>query len=276
MPQQTTGNDALAGRIGGAVTVQRVFKSFRTRAGETAALEAVNLTVAPGEFVCLFGPSGCGKSTLLNVVAGFIGADSGTILADGIPVTGPRADLCMLFQSASLFPWLTVLDNVLFGPKARGLLAPSTRDQAMQLLHDVGLQGFERHFPHQLSGGMRHRAAFARALINNPAVLLMDEPFGALDAITRAQMQEFLLELWQRARMTVLFVTHDVEEATLLADRVCIMSPRPGRIIKDVRVSLRRPRSYADTETQAFIVLRRSIRQVVEAAIPSVAAGPGL
>jgi NitT/TauT family transport system ATP-binding protein len=247
------------------LSFRSVTKTFQA-ATETAnrVLDEVDLEVDDGEFVCLLGPSGCGKTTLLNIAAGFLSPDSGTVNVGGRRVSGPGPDRCVLFQSPTLFPWLTTKDNVLFGPRARRVPTHNPRPRASELLAAVGLGEFEEHYPHQLSGGMRHRAAFARALINDPTILLMDEPFGALDAITRAGMQEFLLDLWQRTRMTVLFVTHDVEEATLLADRVCVMSTGPGRIVEIVSVGLPRPRNYDMTESAEFVALKRRIRQLVE------------
>lgn len=246
---------------GAAVDIQAITKIFRRQGEPTLALDTVDLAIKPAEFVCLLGPSGCGKSTLLNVVAGFLRPDAGAILVDGDPVSGPGADRCMLFQSPTLFPWLTARDNVLFGPRAQRTLSGRAVRRADELLDIVGLRGFEDHYPHQLSGGMRHRAAFARALINQPPILLMDEPFAALDAITRASMQVFLLGLWEQLKMTILFVTHDVEEATLLADRVCVMSPRPGRIMTITDITLPRPRTQETMDTSEFIALRRRLRQ---------------
>jgi NitT/TauT family transport system ATP-binding protein len=247
-----------------SLEVVQVSKSFRRQGQVTPALEGIDLAVTPGEFVALLGPSGCGKSTLLHIIAGFIAPDSGSVRMDGSPVGRPHADRCMLFQSPTLFPWLTVRQNVLFGPRARGLSMNEARQRADDLIRLVGLDGFGQHFPHQLSGGMRHRAALARALINRPRVLLMDEPFAALDAITREAMQAFLLELWQRERTTILFVTHDVEEATLLADRVCVMSARPGRIAAVKPVGLPRPRSKSIRDEPDFVALRRALRGELE------------
>lgn len=244
-----------------AISVANVSKVFRRNGQATSALHDIRLSVAAGEFVCLLGPSGCGKSTLLHLVAGFMTPDEGEIAAYGQPVTGPGADRCMLFQSPTLFPWMTSRDNVLFGPRSRGLNNEETRSRADALLATVGLADFKDHYPHQLSGGMRHRAALARALINRPRILLMDEPFAALDAITREQMQNFLLELWRHEEMTVLFVTHDVEEAALLSDRVCVMSPRPGRIVEIVEIGLKRPRDEALRDTSEFVALRRGLRE---------------
>jgi NitT/TauT family transport system ATP-binding protein len=247
------------------VRLTDVHKSFTARRRVTrAALEGVTLDIGAGEFLCLLGPSGCGKSTLLNILAGFTSADSGEVLVDGRPVGGPGHDRGVLFQTPMLFPWLTTWQNVLFGPKARGVLTPAVRSEAEELLDTVGLGEFRDAYPHELSGGMRHRAAFARVLINHPGVLLMDEPFGALDAITRATMQRFLLDLWQRHRTTIVFVTHDVEEATLLGDRVCVLSGRPGRTRAVIDIDLRRPRSYDDTETLEFVSAKRAIREILE------------
>ncbi|MBO2453820.1 ABC transporter ATP-binding protein [Actinomadura barringtoniae] len=251
-----------------AVRLRDVRKTFsRRKAGRKAgrtALDGVSLDVRPGEFLCLLGPSGCGKSTLLNILAGFITADSGEVLVGGRPVTAPGHDRGVLFQTPNLFPWLTTWQNVLYGPKARGDLTPAVRDEAAELLETVGLADARDAYPHELSGGMRHRAAFARVLINHPGVLLMDEPFGALDAITRAGMQRFLLELWQRRRTTIVFVTHDVEEATLLGDRVCVLSAPPGGTKEVLDIDLPRPRSYDDTETLAFVQAKRRIREALE------------
>jgi len=254
-----------------ALELRGVSKRFARRGAVTPALEATDLAVRNGEFVALVGPSGCGKSTLLNLAAGFLVPDSGEITANGQPIVGPAADRCVLFQSPTLFPWLTARDNVLFGPRARGQDRREATGEAEHLLQAVGLSGFADHYPHQLSGGMRHRVALARALINRPHILLMDEPFASLDAITRASMQAFLLDLWQRERMTILFVTHDVEEATLLADRVCIMSRTPGRITDVVEIALPRPRDYATTETPEFVLVRKRVRGLLVNAMAEAA-----
>ena len=250
---------------GGAalVIVQGVGKVFRRHGRTIKALADVNLSVHEGEFVCLLGPSGCGKSTLLNIVAGTLPYDEGSVVVDGKVVTGPGADRGMLFQSPMLFSWLNTRDNVLFGPRARhrrDVPQSELRRQAEVMIATVGLAGFEDAYPHELSGGMRHRAAFARALINHPAVLLMDEPFGALDSLTRSSMHEFLLELWATHKMTIIFVTHDIEEAVLLGDRVCIMGHRPASIVQEIAVPLGRPRGYEDLETETFLTTKRSVR----------------
>jgi len=249
---------------GGHVVVSGVTKTFRRARQSRLVLEKIDLELEAGEFVCLLGPSGCGKSTLLNIIAGFQRADQGKVMVGGRLVTKPGADRCVMFQKPTLFPWMTVLDNVLFGPRAQRKRTKEARAKALDLLLAFGLSGFERHYPHQLSGGMQHRVAVARALMNQPSLLLMDEPFAALDAITRARMQEFLLDLWERERMTVLFVTHDLEEAILLADRVCVMSPRPGTIHHQAEVRLTRPRSQATVESLEFLELRRAIRSTIK------------
>ncbi|MCU1693486.1 MAG: transporter related protein [Frankiales bacterium] len=249
-----------------AVQLEGVRKQFpgTRRSPGRVALDGFDLTVREGEFLCLLGPSGCGKSTLLDLLAGFSTPDGGAVLVDGSPVTGPGPDRGVLFQTPMLFPWLTALDNVLYGPRARGELDPGTRAHALELLHTVGLGDAVGAYPHELSGGMRHRVAFARVLVNRPRLLLMDEPFGALDAITRVALQRFLLELWQRDRTTIVFVTHDVEEAVLLGDRVCVMSGSPGRTRALIDVDLPRPRTIDDTETLAFVQLKRQVRQALE------------
>jgi len=248
------------------VDLTNVSKSFAHKRGATEILRSVSLTVKDGEFVSLVGRSGCGKTTLLRIMGGFVLPDSGSVLVDGTPVHAPGSDRGMLFQHPMLFPWLTVLDNTLFGPRATGSFSGNIRDRALELLQIVGLAGFELHYPKQLSGGMMHRAAFARAMLANPKILLMDEPFGALDALTRAGMQQFLLDLWERQHFTVILVTHDVEEAVLLSDRVAIMASGPGEIVETIGIPLPRPRTYEMSETAAFVDLKRRVRQTVERA----------
>jgi NitT/TauT family transport system ATP-binding protein len=230
------------------------------------ALARVGLRVRAGELVCLLGPSGCGKSTLLRIIAGALPADEGIVTVGGRPVTGPSADRGMLFQTPMLFGWLTTRNNVLFGPRAQRAAGrherddPELEDEATALLQRVGLEGFGEAFPHELSGGMQHRAAFARALASRPSVLLMDEPFGALDAITRERMHEFLLDIWDQHRTTIIFVTHDIEEAILLGDRVAVMGGRPPGIREVIDIPLGRPRHALDTDTEVFLNARRRIR----------------
>jgi ABC-type nitrate/sulfonate/bicarbonate transport system ATPase subunit len=246
------------------VGVRKGFPGRTRRAPARVALDGFDLTVRAGEFLCLLGPSGCGKSTLLSMLAGFTRPDDGTVLVDGDAVTGPGPDRGVLFQTPMLFPWLTTRDNVLYGPRARHQLDAACRQRVDVLLATVGLADSADAYPHQLSGGMRHRAAFARVLVNRPRLLLMDEPFGALDAITRVAMQRFLLELWERDRITIVFVTHDVEEAALLGDRVCVMTGSPGRTRALIDIDLPRPRRLEDTETLEFVRLKRRIRQALE------------
>lgn len=235
------------------------------RGGQVVAVDSLSLTVYDREFVCIVGPSGCGKSTLLRVVAGLVRPSAGEIRLDGVPVTSPGADRGMVFQSYTLFPWLTVQGNIEFGPRLRRMDHESCAGTARRYIDLVGLSGFEHAYPKELSGGMQQRAAIARALANDPEILLMDEPFGALDAQTRTVMQELLLGVWQQTQKTVLFVTHDIEEAILLGDRVYVMSARPGRIKEEVRVTLPRPRTIDVADSESFIRLRRrlldSIRQ---------------
>ncbi|MCK8783032.1 ABC transporter ATP-binding protein [Roseomonas sp. NAR14] len=244
------------------LAVEAVTRTFpaRGRAGPTLALQPTTLSVAPGEFVAILGPSGCGKSTLLRIVAGLDRPTAGSVTLAGRPVTGPGPERGMVFQSYTLFPWLTVEQNIRFGPRERGLPEAAQREIAARLIARVGLRGFEGHWPRQLSGGMQQRTALARALANDPAILLLDEPFGALDHQTRELMQELLLEVWAAdaagARKTVLFVTHDIDEAVFLASRVLVMSARPGRVKADLPVPLPYPRDWTVKTTSAFGALK--------------------
>jgi NitT/TauT family transport system ATP-binding protein len=220
------------------VTLAGVRKTF----GAVTALDGIDLAVAEGEFACLLGPSGCGKSTLLNILAGFEPASGGEARVRGEPVGRPGPDRAVVFQEAALFPWASVLDNVTFGPRMAGRPRREVEDQARHLLALVGLSGFEAHLPDQLSGGMKQRVGIARALILKPKLFLMDEPFGALDAQTRMQMQELLTRVWQEHGGTVLFITHDIDEAIFLADTVYVMTARPGRLRSRTVIDLPRPR----------------------------------
>jgi len=248
------------------VSVRGVSKRFagRGRRQTRTALDGFDLEVREGEFLCLLGPSGCGKSTLLDMLAGFSRPDAGQLTVDGSPVVGPGPERGVLFQTPHLFPWLTTRDNVLYGPRARHQVDAEVRRRADELLATVGLEGAADAYPHELSGGMRHRAAFARVLINRPRLLLMDEPFGALDAITRVAMQRFLLHLWERDRITIVFVTHDVEEAVLLGDRICVMTGSPGRLRATFEVDLPRPRELDVVDTLEFVRLKRQVREALE------------
>ena len=233
----------------------------KTFGGKTLvrALADVDLEVGEGEFVALLGPSGCGKSTLLNLLAGFEPLSDGVLRFDGQEITRPGPDRGVVFQEASLLPWLTVWENVVFGPKVQGVARSIYEPRARQILEVVGLEAFHDTLPVQLSGGMRQRVGIARVLVMEPRALLMDEPFGALDAQTRLSMQQLLLDLWQKLKTTVLFVTHDIDEAILLADRVCVMSARPGRIIRDIPITLRRPRSIDTLTTSEFVGFKAQI-----------------
>ena len=231
----------------GFLTVEGVSHHFPGVHGgpPTQALSHTDLTVDDNDFITILGPSGCGKSTLLRIVAGLEKPTTGRVLLDGLPVAGPGPDRGMVFQSYTLFPWLTVEENILFGSRA-------TPERAEELIARVGLRGFERHYPKMLSGGMQQRTALARALANDPKILLLDEPFGALDNQTRALMQELLLGIWEADRKTVLFVTHDIDEAIFMANRVAVLSARPGRIKADVRIDLPHPRHYTMKTTPEF------------------------
>ncbi|MET0314304.1 MAG: ABC transporter ATP-binding protein [Hansschlegelia sp.] len=238
-----------------------VAKRFEDRGGRaTSALEDFSLTVDEGEFVCLLGPSGCGKSSVLDLLAGFELPTEGRVAIAGEPVGRPGPDRGVVFQDASLFPWLSVIDNITFAPRLAGAPASLYEERASRLIDVMGLKGFEGHAPYQLSGGMRQRVAIARAWISEPRLLLMDEPFGALDAQTRLDMQELLLAARDATGSTVLFVTHDIEEALFLADRVAVMTRRPGRIELDIRVPYGRPRNYeALLAEPSFAEIKRDI-----------------
>ncbi len=250
---------------GTAIRVENVSKTFSTRGGAVEALQPVTLDIAPGEFVCLVGPSGCGKSTLLSLIAGLEEPSSGTIFASGRAVSGPGIDRVLLFQEAALFPWLDVQHNVEFGLRQLGKPAAERAALARRYIEMVHLKGFEKSYAHQLSGGMRQRAAIARALAIDPEVLLMDEPFGALDALTRDTLQAELESIWAATRKTVLFVTHNVREAVALGDRVLVFSPRPGKIVREFRVNLPRPRAMEDHD---LVDLSAEILATLKAAGP--------
>ena len=232
--------------------VTKEFLADRASTQTTLALDDVSLTIREHEFVTVIGPSGCGKTTLLRIVAGLIPYDAGEVLVKGKKVTGPGPDRAVVFQSFALLPWATVLENVAFGLETRGVPKRDREEQARILIKTVGLAGFENRLPRHLSGGMQQRVGLARALAVNPDILLMDEPFGAIDEQTRRIMQEELLRIWGYRRKTVIFVTHSMEEAVFLADRVVLMSPRPGRIHEIIDVPLPRPRGRETERNQAF------------------------
>jgi NitT/TauT family transport system ATP-binding protein len=241
------------------VEIKNVTKQFVDRRRTVQALEGANLALADNEFVSLVGTSGCGKSTLLSIVAGLQDPTSGEVLVDGQPVDGPGRDRGVVFQTYTLFPWLTARENVEFALREEPLSRAERRKQAMENLELVGLQTFADAYPSQLSGGMKQRVAIARALSYRPAILLMDEPFGALDALTRQLMQELLTNVWERHRLTVLFVTHDVEEAVYVSDRVAVMTNRPGRIKTEIAVQLPRPRSYDMVSSPEFAAIEGEV-----------------
>lgn len=244
----------------GHINVDSVTLQFKTkRAGLVTALDNLNLEVPENQFAVIVGPSGCGKSSLLYLIAGLNPVTGGQCELDGEVITGPGPKRGMVFQDYSLFPWLTVRSNVEFGPSLSGASKKQRAELAAHYINAVGLNGFEDAFPSQLSGGMQQRVAIARALANDPEILLMDEPFGALDSQTRTIMQELLLNIWERERKTVLFVTHDIDEALFLGDVVYVMSARPGRIIDTVDVLLDRPRHYDIVTDETFIALKRRI-----------------
>ncbi|PYL01906.1 MAG: nitrate/sulfonate/bicarbonate ABC transporter ATP-binding protein [Verrucomicrobia bacterium] len=235
------------------LSIDKVSKSFRSRAGTVLALDQVSLNVAEAEFICIVGASGCGKSTLLNIIAGLEKPDSGTVSADGKPVTGPGRERLVMFQEAALFPWLDVLGNVLFGLKLKPNLTKKDRlDVAKYYLELVELTRFERANIHELSGGMKQRVALARALAPNPRVLLMDEPFAALDALTREQLYGDLQRIWKARRKTIVFVTHNVREAVCLGNRVLLFSPHPGRVQEEFVIELPRPRDLNSVELATY------------------------
>jgi ABC-type nitrate/sulfonate/bicarbonate transport system, ATPase component len=246
-----------------AIQVRNLWKVFAGTSGPQTALADVDLDIDDGEFVTLVGQSGCGKTTLLNIVAGLERPTSGTVLVDGRPVTGPGPERGVIFQQYALFPWLTVKANVEFGLQVKGLHRRERADIAQHYLKLVGLEHVADRLPKELSGGMKQRVAVARAYAVNPSILLMDEPFGALDAVTRVELQDSLLDAWQAEKKTIIFVTHDAEEAVYLASRVAVMSPSPGRIGQVIRVDLPFPRTEQTRLSEHFLWLRRQVWQGV-------------
>jgi NitT/TauT family transport system ATP-binding protein len=254
---QTTNFERAQLAQGGAIEIDKLGIRLGEGAQAFDAVQDVSLSIAPGEFVCVLGPSGCGKSTQLGALAGHWTPSRGSIHVDGAPVAGPHPDRGLVFQQHTLFPWKKVLDNVAFGLKMQGVGRRERRERARELLGLVGLAGFEDRYPIQLSGGMQQRVEIARVLINHPRVMLMDEPFGALDAQTRLKMQELLLDVWARVNTTIIFITHDIDEALFLADRILVMSPRPGRIIDEIRLDFERPRHPDVMTSNHFTRLKR-------------------
>jgi NitT/TauT family transport system ATP-binding protein len=243
--------------------VQHVGKRYRSANGDVVALHDISFRTHRREFVCVIGPSGCGKSTLIRILAGLESHTSGAVLLDGKPVRGPGADRGMVFQGYTLFPWLTVKKNVMFGLKMNGSSAGHAEREALQWLDLVGLTPFADVYPHQLSGGMKQRVAIARALANRPRILLMDEPFGALDAQTRAKMQAHLIDIWRNIDVTILFITHDLDEAILLADRILVLKANPGEVQELIEVPVPRPREAAQLTTREFLATKARLEALI-------------
>ncbi|MGB8352778.1 MAG: ABC transporter ATP-binding protein [Chthoniobacteraceae bacterium] len=242
----------------GAIRMRGLGICFGAGKNAVDAVRGIDADIAPGAFVSVLGPSGCGKSTIIGAIAGFTKLTAGELLVDGAPIRKPGADRGVVFQQHTLFPWKTALGNVEFGLKMRGVGKTERRERAREILSHVGLGDFLRHYPSQLSGGMQQRVSLARVLVNRPRVLLMDEPFSALDAQTRLQMQEMLLDLWQEFRMTVVFVTHDIDESIFLSDRIFVISQRPGRVKAEITVNLSRPRTPELLTSPEFMHLKQS------------------
>src|SRR5438874_5362148 len=255
----TTSSSLGADGEGAYLCVQGLSKVYATHDGPVRALEQVSIDTRRGEFVSVLGPSGCGKSTLLMIAAGLIPASGGEVSIDGAPVTRPRTDIGIVFQSPVLLEWRTALGNVMLQAEAKKLERTAARRRARELLGAVGLSGFEDKYPHELSGGMRQRVSLCRALIHNPNQLLMDEPFGALDALTRDQLVLDLQQIWNERRMTVLFITHSVPEAVFLSDRIIVMTPRPGQVERIIDIALSRPRTLAMRDTPEFARYSREL-----------------
>jgi NitT/TauT family transport system ATP-binding protein len=246
--------------------VRALSKHFGTSEGSTVALNNINFTMHRREFLCVVGPSGCGKSTLVRILAGLEEKTAGDVLLLGKPVVGPGSDRGMVFQGYTLFPWLTVKKNVMFGLEVNGRAKFAAEQQAMQWLQLIGLEKFADAYPHQLSGGMKQRVAIVRALANQPRILLMDEPFGALDAQTRCRMQAHLLEIWRKIDITIVFITHDLEEAIFLADRILVLSAHPGEVQELIEVPVPRPRSAAQFITPEFLSTKARLDELIHTA----------
>jgi len=248
------------------LSIENLSRVFTSPKGQTTqALTPVNFEVRENDFVTILGPSGCGKSTLLRIVAGLDRPTTGQVVLDGSPVQGPGADRGMVFQSYTLFPWLNIEQNIRFGLRERGMPEREQKERSDFFIAKVGLRGFEQHFPKQLSGGMQQRTAIARALANDPKILLLDEPFGALDNQTRVLMQELLLGIWESAQKTVLFVTHDIDEAIFMANRVVVLSARPGRIKTELAVPFPHPRHYTIKTSPEFMTLKAQLTEEIRA-----------
>ena len=265
----------------GKIVVRDVSKTFSSggrHGADVLAVDGINLEIADQEIVCLVGPSGCGKSTLLNMLAGFETPTSGDVRVGDVEVRDAGPDRIVVFQTPALFPWMTVRDNIAFGPKKRGLPARQCAEDTARYMHAMGLDDFAGHYPYQLSGGMRQRVQIASALVNRPDVLLMDEPFVALDFQTRLTMQELLLQIWDEFHSTILFITHDVEEAVFLADRLYVMTRRPGRVKEEIAVPFPKPRTFDIVTTPTFVSIKERVLHLIReelTAAPSRAPAPG-
>ncbi|HBK27010.1 MAG TPA: ABC transporter ATP-binding protein [Dialister sp.] len=246
----------------GIISIEHISKGFpdqKSQQGKIQILEDVSLHIEPGSFVSIIGPSGCGKSTLLRMISGFLFPDEGTVQVDGKEVKGPGVDRGFMFQDHVLFPWLTIYDNIAFGLKAQGVY-PDLKDNVDKIIHKVGLDGYADHYPYQVSGGMQQRASLARALIGRPKILLLDEPLGALDAFTRMTMQDEIHRVWEESHTTMIMVTHDIEEAIYMAQKVVVLSSHPGRIIKEIPIQLQEP---IDRESVAFNAYKTEILEAL-------------
>jgi NitT/TauT family transport system ATP-binding protein len=247
--------------MGDRLAIHDLGVTYGARRGDVKALEGLTLAVREREFVSVLGPSGCGKSTLLGIASGLLAPTRGTVLVDGTPVQGPRPDVGIVFQQPTLLPWKNVLENILVSIAATRRVTPADEDRARGLIRLVRLEGFERHYPHELSGGMQQRVGIARGFMHDPTLLLMDEPFAALDAMTREHMMDELQRMWMDAAKSVLFITHSIQEAVYLSDRVLVMSPRPGRVVESVVVDLPRPRTIDTLGSPVFIDICNRLRR---------------
>lgn len=252
--------------------VSKTYPGQGNNAQPTLAVDSLNVRIKRAEIISILGPTGCGKSTAMNMIAGFESPSTGTVLLAGAPVAGPGPDRSIVFQQASLFPWLTVLENITLGVKSRGMAEDVYMERARRLLAAVRLTGFEKHYPYQLSGGMQQRVQIARALISEPGVLLMDEPFGALDSQTRLMMQELVLELWQQYQPTIIFITHDVAEAVFVSDRVLLMSRRPGRVKLAVEIPEPKPRTQDFITSTSFVQVQSELLHALRDEVQDAAA----
>ena len=256
-------NQNILTKIKGKVVIDNISISYSSRNEQIYALKDISATINPGEFVCILGPSGCGKSSLLNGIAGFVNPSNGKISLDNKVINKPSPEMGMVFQQYSLYPWKTVKENISFGPSINKKGNESPEEIAAKFLDMIGLSKYANHYPNELSGGMQQRVGIARALANYPDVLLMDEPFGALDSQTRIIMQENLLKIWREFKITVVFVTHDIDEAVFLADRILLMSTLPGKIKRDLKIDLPRPRDKETTDSKRFIELRQICHSLI-------------